>query len=147
MRAGGRQRRRPAQCRHRRADARRGDDVWPGRHRCGIPGNGPAGASHRHPVRAAPRRASADGAGAIPGRFAVSNALATLATGHLLGYDIDALLGALEELPAIPGRFQTYQTPSGVSVVVDYAHSVDSLEKVLATIRAFAGRRVLTVFG
>ncbi|MGI5292940.1 UDP-N-acetylmuramoyl-L-alanyl-D-glutamate--2,6-diaminopimelate ligase [Nonomuraea polychroma] len=83
----------------------------------------------------------------IPGRFAVSNALATLATGHLLGYDVDALLAALEELPAIPGRFQTYQTPAGVSVVVDYAHSSDSLEKVLATIREFAHRRVLTVFG
>ncbi|MEV4117011.1 UDP-N-acetylmuramoyl-L-alanyl-D-glutamate--2,6-diaminopimelate ligase [Nonomuraea sp. NPDC049695] len=83
----------------------------------------------------------------IPGRFAVSNALATLATGHQLGYDVDALLGALEELPVIPGRFQTYQTPAGVSVVVDYAHSVDSLTKVLATIREFASRRVLTVFG
>ncbi|MEV0232029.1 UDP-N-acetylmuramoyl-L-alanyl-D-glutamate--2,6-diaminopimelate ligase [Nonomuraea sp. NPDC050786] len=83
----------------------------------------------------------------IPGRFAVSNALATLATGHLLGYDVDALIAALEDLPAAPGRFQTYQTPGGVSVVVDYAHSVDSLEKVLATIRAFAGRRVFTVFG
>ncbi|MFC5829498.1 UDP-N-acetylmuramoyl-L-alanyl-D-glutamate--2,6-diaminopimelate ligase [Nonomuraea insulae] len=83
----------------------------------------------------------------IPGRFAVYNALATLATGHLLGHDMDAMLGAMEELPAIPGRFQTYQTPAGVSVIVDYAHSSDSLRQVLTTIRGFAERRVVTVFG
>ncbi|MEU6783049.1 UDP-N-acetylmuramoyl-L-alanyl-D-glutamate--2,6-diaminopimelate ligase [Nonomuraea angiospora] len=83
----------------------------------------------------------------IPGRFAVSNTLATLASGHLLGYDVDALAEALEELPAIPGRFQIYQTPAGVSVVVDYAHSPDSLRQVLTTIREYADRRVVTVFG
>jgi UDP-N-acetylmuramoyl-L-alanyl-D-glutamate--2,6-diaminopimelate ligase len=83
----------------------------------------------------------------IPGRFVVSNALATLASGHLLGYDVDVLADALEELPAIPGRFETYQTPAGVSVIVDYAHSVDSLEQVLTTIRGFADRGVVTAFG
>ncbi|MCF6470701.1 UDP-N-acetylmuramoyl-L-alanyl-D-glutamate--2,6-diaminopimelate ligase [Nonomuraea sp. MG754425] len=83
----------------------------------------------------------------FPGRFAVSNALATLAAGHLLGYDVDALADALEELPSIPGRFETYQTPAGVSVIVDYAHSPDSLEQVLTTIRGFAERKIVTVFG
>jgi UDP-N-acetylmuramoyl-L-alanyl-D-glutamate--2,6-diaminopimelate ligase len=83
----------------------------------------------------------------IPGRFAVYNSLATLATGHLLGHDLEALIGALGQMPPIPGRFQTYQTPAGVSVVVDYAHSSDSLETVLTTIRGFALGRVITVFG
>ncbi|MGW0808995.1 UDP-N-acetylmuramoyl-L-alanyl-D-glutamate--2,6-diaminopimelate ligase [Nonomuraea sp. NPDC002799] len=94
-----------------------------------------------HAGRARPARVP------IPGRFAVYNALATLAAGHLLGHDMDAMVGALGDLPAIPGRFQTYQTPSGVSVIVDYAHSSDSLQQVLTTIRGFAGRRVITVFG
>ncbi|NUW30847.1 UDP-N-acetylmuramoyl-L-alanyl-D-glutamate--2,6-diaminopimelate ligase [Nonomuraea sp. SMC257] len=83
----------------------------------------------------------------IPGRFAVHNALATLAAGHLLGHDLDALVAALAELPPMPGRFETHQTPDGVTVVVDYAHSSDSLEKVLTTIRGFAAGRVITVFG
>ncbi|GAA3717036.1 UDP-N-acetylmuramoyl-L-alanyl-D-glutamate--2,6-diaminopimelate ligase [Nonomuraea antimicrobica] len=83
----------------------------------------------------------------FPGRFAVSNALAALASGHLLGHDVDVLSGALEELPSIPGRFETYQTPAGVSVIVDYAHSADSLAQVLTTIRGFAERKVVTVFG
>ncbi|MFG2076386.1 UDP-N-acetylmuramoyl-L-alanyl-D-glutamate--2,6-diaminopimelate ligase [Nonomuraea maritima] len=76
----------------------------------------------------------------VPGRFAVSNALAALATGH-------ALLDALKALPPIPGRVQTYTTPAGVAVIVDYAHSPDSLDKMLATIHEWAGNRVITVFG
>ncbi|MEU4234900.1 UDP-N-acetylmuramoyl-L-alanyl-D-glutamate--2,6-diaminopimelate ligase [Nonomuraea sp. NPDC026600] len=83
----------------------------------------------------------------IPGRFAVYNSLATIATCHLLGHDLEAVLGALAELPPIPGRFQAYQTPAGVSAIVDYAHSTDSLEKVLMTIRGFSTGRIITVFG
>ncbi|GGT16130.1 UDP-N-acetylmuramoyl-L-alanyl-D-glutamate--2,6-diaminopimelate ligase [Nonomuraea spiralis] len=83
----------------------------------------------------------------IPGRFAVSNALASVAAAHLLGYDLGALISTLAKLAPIPGRFQTYQSPTGVSVVVDYAHSPDSLHKVLAAIREFADGKVITVFG
>ncbi|MEU9885018.1 UDP-N-acetylmuramoyl-L-alanyl-D-glutamate--2,6-diaminopimelate ligase [Sphaerisporangium sp. NPDC051011] len=83
----------------------------------------------------------------IPGRFAVYNSLAVIATSHLLGHDLEAVLGALRQLPPIPGRFQSYQSPAGVSAIVDYAHSTDSLEKVLTTIRDVAAGRVITVFG
>ncbi|GAA0846498.1 UDP-N-acetylmuramoyl-L-alanyl-D-glutamate--2,6-diaminopimelate ligase [Streptosporangium amethystogenes subsp. fukuiense] len=83
----------------------------------------------------------------VPGRFAVANALATVAVCHLLGHDHDIVVDALASLPPIPGRFETFQTSENVSVVVDYAHSPDALQKVLATIREFAGRRVITVFG
>ncbi|MEV4103376.1 UDP-N-acetylmuramoyl-L-alanyl-D-glutamate--2,6-diaminopimelate ligase [Nonomuraea sp. NPDC049649] len=83
----------------------------------------------------------------VPGRFAVHNSLAVIATCHLLGHDLEAVLGALRQLPSIPGRFEPYRTPAGVSVIVDYAHSADSLEKVLTTIRGFAAGRVITVFG
>ncbi|WP_433259359.1 UDP-N-acetylmuramoyl-L-alanyl-D-glutamate--2,6-diaminopimelate ligase (plasmid) [Streptosporangium sp. CA-135522] len=83
----------------------------------------------------------------IPGRFAVHNALATVAACHVLGHDLDAVVDALAVLPPIPGRFETIQTPAGVSVVVDYAHSADSLEKVLSTIGGFAPGRIITVFG
>lgn len=83
----------------------------------------------------------------IPGRFSVSNALATLAIGHTLGHDVETLIDALETLPAIPGRFQAYQTPAGLSVIVDYAHSTDSLESVLTTVHEFAEGRVITLVG
>ncbi|MFG2196728.1 UDP-N-acetylmuramoyl-L-alanyl-D-glutamate--2,6-diaminopimelate ligase [Streptomyces sp. NPDC048639] len=83
----------------------------------------------------------------IPGRFSVSNALATVAACHTLGHDLAGLVAALGRMPAIPGRFERFETPRGTSVIVDYAHSPDSLDKVLATIRGFASGRIITVFG
>lgn len=82
-----------------------------------------------------------------PGRFSVSNALATVAACHLLGHGLAGLVDALERMPQIPGRFERLHTPGGTSVIVDYAHSPDSLSKVLTTIRSFARGRVITVFG
>jgi UDP-N-acetylmuramoyl-L-alanyl-D-glutamate--2,6-diaminopimelate ligase len=83
----------------------------------------------------------------LPGRFSVSNALAAVAACHLIGHNLGGLVDALEQMPPIPGRFERYETPDGTSVIVDYAHSPDSLEKVLTTIRGFASGRVVTVFG
>lgn len=83
----------------------------------------------------------------VPGRFSIANALATLAACHVLGHDLPALVAALDRMPPTPGRFERYTTPRGTHVVVDYAHSPDSLEKVLTTIRGFATARVITVFG
>ncbi|MFD9542088.1 UDP-N-acetylmuramoyl-L-alanyl-D-glutamate--2,6-diaminopimelate ligase [Streptomyces sp. NPDC060022] len=82
-----------------------------------------------------------------PGRFSVANALATVAACHLLGHDLAGLVAALERMPQIPGRFERFTTPQGTSVIVDYAHSPDSLNKVLGTIRGFAPAKVITVFG
>ncbi|MEU2798582.1 MULTISPECIES: UDP-N-acetylmuramoyl-L-alanyl-D-glutamate--2,6-diaminopimelate ligase [unclassified Streptomyces] len=82
-----------------------------------------------------------------PGRFSVSNALATVAACHLLGHGLAGLVDALDRMPQIPGRFERLQIPGGTSVIVDYAHSPDSLNKVLTTIRGFARGRVITVFG
>ncbi|MFF1697846.1 UDP-N-acetylmuramoyl-L-alanyl-D-glutamate--2,6-diaminopimelate ligase [Streptomyces sp. NPDC058257] len=83
----------------------------------------------------------------IPGRFSVSNALATLAACHLLGHELPALVEALDRMPPTPGRLERFTTARGVCVVVDYAHSPDSLEKVLATIRGFVTGSLITVFG
>ncbi|MFH9468976.1 UDP-N-acetylmuramoyl-L-alanyl-D-glutamate--2,6-diaminopimelate ligase [Streptomyces clavifer] len=82
-----------------------------------------------------------------PGRFSVANALATVAACHRLGHDLAGLVAALERMPQIPGRFERLTTVQGTSVIVDYAHSPDSLDKVLSTIRGFARGRVITVFG
>ncbi|MBB5936434.1 UDP-N-acetylmuramoyl-L-alanyl-D-glutamate--2,6-diaminopimelate ligase [Streptomyces zagrosensis] len=82
-----------------------------------------------------------------PGRFSVANALATVAACHTLGHDLPGLISALERMPQIPGRFERVTTSGGTSVIVDYAHSPDSLNKVLGTIRGFARSKVITVFG
>lgn len=83
----------------------------------------------------------------VPGRYSVANALATVAACHTLGHDLNGLIAALERMPPIPGRFERFETPRGTCVIVDYAHSPDSLEQVLTTIRSFASGQVITVFG
>lgn len=84
----------------------------------------------------------------VPGRFAVSNALAALAVCHLLGYEVEQAVRALDGLPQIPGRMETVRLTNGATAIVDYAHSTDSLEKVLHTLRDLvAGGRLITVFG
>ncbi|THA51368.1 UDP-N-acetylmuramoyl-L-alanyl-D-glutamate--2,6-diaminopimelate ligase [Streptomyces sp. A1136] len=83
----------------------------------------------------------------VPGRFSVSNALAAVAACHVLGHDLEGLVAALTHMPPVPGRFERFVTPAGTSVIVDYAHSTDSLDKILTAIRGFARGRVITVFG
>lgn len=83
----------------------------------------------------------------VPGRFSVANALAAVAACHLLGHDLAGLVAALDRMPPVPGRLERFETPNGSSVIVDYAHSPDSLDKVLCAIRDFAPGRVVTVFG
>ncbi|MFD3871850.1 UDP-N-acetylmuramoyl-L-alanyl-D-glutamate--2,6-diaminopimelate ligase [Streptomyces sp. NPDC058623] len=83
----------------------------------------------------------------VPGRYAVANALATVAACHTLGHELAGLIAALARMPPIPGRFERFETPGRTSVIVDYAHSPDSLRNVLTTIRGYATGRVITVFG
>lgn len=83
----------------------------------------------------------------LPGRFNLANALGALAAAHRLGCDIDALLGALSEGVHVPGRFEPVQEGQGFTVLVDYAHTPDSLENVLRAAREIAPGRVLCVFG
>ncbi len=85
----------------------------------------------------------------MPGRFNVANALGALAAAHSLGGDLDVLVAALERGVRVPGRFEPVDQGQDFAVLVDYAHTPDSLENVLAAageLSAPAGR-VLCVFG
>ena len=83
----------------------------------------------------------------LPGRFNVYNALAALASVHALGYDLDALVAALEAGVHVPGRFESLDAGQEFTVLVDYAHTPDSLENVLLATRELAPGRVICVFG
>jgi UDP-N-acetylmuramoyl-L-alanyl-D-glutamate--2,6-diaminopimelate ligase len=84
----------------------------------------------------------------LPGGFAVSNTLAAIAVCQLLGYAIDRILPELKVIEQIPGRMQTLSLSDGTTVIIDYAHSPDSLEKVLDTLRGLTmNGRLITVFG
>jgi UDP-N-acetylmuramoyl-L-alanyl-D-glutamate--2,6-diaminopimelate ligase len=84
----------------------------------------------------------------LPGRFNVANALGALAAVHALGFELDTLVAALEHGVHVPGRFEPVEAGQDFAVLVDYAHTPDSLENVLRAARELArGRRVICVFG
>jgi UDP-N-acetylmuramoyl-L-alanyl-D-glutamate--2,6-diaminopimelate ligase len=83
----------------------------------------------------------------MPGRFNVANALGALAVVHGLGRPLDGLLEALERGVRVPGRFEPVDRGQDFAVLVDYAHTPDSLENVLAAARELTGGRVISVFG
>ncbi|HEY3865674.1 MAG TPA: UDP-N-acetylmuramoyl-L-alanyl-D-glutamate--2,6-diaminopimelate ligase [Solirubrobacteraceae bacterium] len=83
----------------------------------------------------------------MPGRFNVANALGALAAVHALGGDLDTLVAALERGVRVPGRFEPVEAGQEFAVIVDYAHTPDSLENVLRAVRDIAGGRVICVFG
>jgi len=94
----------------------------------------------------------------LPGRFNVANALAALAAVHALGGDLGVLIAALERGVRVPGRFEPVDEGQDFAVIVDYAHTPDSLENVLCAARELVPRgaeatgvdregRVVCVFG
>jgi UDP-N-acetylmuramoyl-L-alanyl-D-glutamate--2,6-diaminopimelate ligase len=83
----------------------------------------------------------------LPGRFNVANALAALAATHSLGADLDTLVDALERGVRVPGRVEPVEEGQGFAVLVDYAHTPDSLEKVLSAAHEVGDGRVICVFG
>lgn len=83
----------------------------------------------------------------LPGRFHQMNALAVVAATAALDLPYDAIVRALETIPAVPGRFQLIDNNLGFAVVVDYAHSPDGIASLLAAVRPLAKGRIITLFG
>ncbi len=83
------------------------------------------------------------------GDFNAYNLLAVFGTAVLLGEDETEVLEQLSNLNPAPGRFEQVQTNTGITAIVDYAHSPDALENVLSTIAEFrtGNEKVITVVG
>lgn len=83
------------------------------------------------------------------GRFNVSNLLAVYGTAIMLGKSQQDVLIALSAMHPVSGRFEALTSPSGYTVIVDYAHTPDALENVLKAIHGVLdGKgRVITVCG
>jgi UDP-N-acetylmuramoyl-L-alanyl-D-glutamate--2,6-diaminopimelate ligase len=79
------------------------------------------------------------------GDFNVSNALGASAAGYALGLGVDFIASRLATVPQVPGRLEVvHETPT---VLRDYAHTPDALERALQAVRPFAKGRVIVVFG
>jgi UDP-N-acetylmuramoyl-L-alanyl-D-glutamate--2,6-diaminopimelate ligase len=83
----------------------------------------------------------------LPGRFNVLNVLGAVATVRALGVDDATIAAALPHAARVPGRFEPVDEGQPFAVLVDYAHTPDSLENVLRAARPLAAGRVIVVFG
>lgn len=83
------------------------------------------------------------------GEFNAYNILAVYATTQLLGHDEWESLKSISQLKNVPGRFQTFESPNKIMVVVDYAHTPDALKNVLTTINKIRtqNENLITVVG
>jgi UDP-N-acetylmuramoyl-L-alanyl-D-glutamate--2,6-diaminopimelate ligase len=83
----------------------------------------------------------------LQGRFNQENTLAAVALARLVGVPEAAIEQGLAEAPSVPGRFESVDEGQPFSVIVDYAHTPDSLANVLRTARDLATGRLICVFG
>jgi UDP-N-acetylmuramoyl-L-alanyl-D-glutamate--2,6-diaminopimelate ligase len=84
---------------------------------------------------------------AIPGRFNVANALAALGVIEALSLDVHHAALALPDTAGVAGRMERIDAGQPFTVIVDYAHTADSLHKMLATLRPLARGRLIVVVG
>lgn len=83
----------------------------------------------------------------LVGKFSVYNVLAATAVGLCFGLELEQIKESLEEVQGVPGRFELISEGQDYTVIVDYAHTPDSLENVLLTVNEFAEGRSITVVG
>jgi UDP-N-acetylmuramoyl-L-alanyl-D-glutamate--2,6-diaminopimelate ligase len=83
----------------------------------------------------------------MPGHFNVANALGAFAAATALGVEPEAAARGLAAAARVPGRFEPVDEGQGFAVLVDYAHTPDSVENVLRAARRLTEGRLIAVFG
>lgn len=84
---------------------------------------------------------------ALVGRYNVYNLLAAIGAAIHLGVPPDRIRQGIASLPGVPGRFERLDSGQGFSVIVDYAHTEDALDRLLRAVVELTSGRVITVFG
>lgn len=83
----------------------------------------------------------------IPGTFSVYNALGTMSVGLALGLSLADCSDAMSSAKGVKGRLEIVPTGRDFSVVIDYSHKPDALEKVLKTLKPVTRGRLIALFG
>ncbi|BCL36605.1 UDP-N-acetylmuramoyl-L-alanyl-D-glutamate--2,6-diaminopimelate ligase [Nostoc sp. MS1] len=85
----------------------------------------------------------------LVGQYNLENLLAAVGAVLHLGLDLQLIANSIPEFPGVPGRMERVQINSDqdISVIVDYAHTPDSLENLLKAARPFISGRMICVFG
>ena len=82
----------------------------------------------------------------IPGRFSVYNSLAAISVATELGCNAETIKEALLEV-RVPGRSELVENKKELTIMIDYAHSPESLESILTAVKAYTRGRLISVFG
>lgn len=82
----------------------------------------------------------------IPGRYSVYNALAAISLSNSLGIKADIVKEALETI-TVPGRNELVPNKAELAIMIDYAHTAESLESILQATKTYTQGRVICVFG
>jgi UDP-N-acetylmuramoyl-L-alanyl-D-glutamate--2,6-diaminopimelate ligase len=77
----------------------------------------------------------------------LQNILGSAAVGFALGLDADSVAKGISQLKVVPGRVEKVDNSIGITILVDYAHSPDALEKVLSAVRPLTQGKLIAVFG
>jgi UDP-N-acetylmuramoyl-L-alanyl-D-glutamate--2,6-diaminopimelate ligase len=85
----------------------------------------------------------------LVGQFNLANLLAAVGAGLHLGLDLQQMVDSLPNFAGVPGRMERVQSSSNqdINVIVDYAHTPDSLENLLKAARPFITGKMICVFG
>ena len=83
----------------------------------------------------------------LRGRFSVYNCLTAMATARQIGMPDDAIARGIADLEGVPGRIEPVEAGQDFLVLVDYAHTPDSVKNVLAAARPLARGRLMVVLG
>jgi len=81
------------------------------------------------------------------GLFNIYNALAAVSVGLSFGLSLEVIKNGLEAVENVPGRFESIDGGQKFSVIVDYAHTPDGLEKALVAAREITKGKLIVVFG
>jgi UDP-N-acetylmuramoyl-L-alanyl-D-glutamate--2,6-diaminopimelate ligase len=81
------------------------------------------------------------------GKFSVYNVLAATAACLVSNIPLSLIVKELEQIEGVAGRFEVVDEGQDFTVIVDYAHTPDSLENVLKTVKQFAKRNIYVIVG
>ena len=79
--------------------------------------------------------------------FSVYNALAAVSCMAVLGFNLIEISGAIKQCGGVKGRAEVVPVPAEYTVIIDYAHSPDGVEKILKTVREVSQGRVIALTG
>ncbi len=83
----------------------------------------------------------------LPGSFNVSNSLAAAAVGQALGLSAPQIVHGIGALKTVEGRMNQIDVGQDFAVIVDFAHTPDSFDKILASMRDLMQGRLIVMFG